>query len=382
MGTRPRGPLPGWQPTTPLQGGILADALARYAQHEAEGTLPRPKRGIFYDNRPTGSGNGVRYIKHPPMRRVNGGQQRRVNPMDASPENVVEVIVLAQRAGLIPDGWIGDVRAPSPDVPLYDDVETAEEIAARIVSMARDPRLEYSPQTGQPVHLEMVCETASMMGQLARVTHPHGVPVYSGSGFDGLLAKKDLARRAARRDVPTVVLRITDWDDYGLRIARAGLEDSLAWAEHFGAEPGWLSFKRIALTRDQAREHGLLDEDGKAEAEGLPVPVMDAILRDAIESHQDPARREQTVREAAEERSRIPGLVHARAGRGRELMGIYIRLMPGVKVRIGRRGRVRVGLGPRFLRRWMGAGGSGWSTGAGPVSAYRGDRRRRRRRLR
>lgn len=58
-------------------------------------------------------------------------------------------------------------------------------------------------------------------------------------------------------------------------------------------------------------------------------------------------------------------------------MGIYVRL-PGVKLRLSRRG-VRAGIGPRWLRRWTGAGGHGWSTGAGPVSAYRPDRKRRRR---
>ena len=59
-------------------------------------------------------------------------------------------------------------------------------------------------------------------------------------------------------------------------------------------------------------------------------------------------------------------------------MSIYIRLLPGVKVRIGRRGRTRVGIGPRWLRFWSGAGGRGVSTGAGPVSVYRPLPRRRR----
>ena len=49
---------------------------------------------------------------------------------------------------------------------------------------------------------------------------------------------------------------------------------------------------------------------------------------------------------------------------------VYIRLAPGVKVRLGRRG-ARVGVGPRWLRFWFGKGGRGVSTGAGPVSAYR-----------
>jgi hypothetical protein len=60
-------------------------------------------------------------------------------------------------------------------------------------------------------------------------------------------------------------------------------------------------------------------------------------------------------------------------------MGIYLRLMPGVKVRLGRRG-VRWGLGPRALRYHTGGGyRSGLSTGAGPVTWYRPLRRRRRR---
>jgi hypothetical protein len=58
-------------------------------------------------------------------------------------------------------------------------------------------------------------------------------------------------------------------------------------------------------------------------------------------------------------------------------MSLYLRLMPGVKIRLGRRGRVRVGLRPRWLRRWGGAGGSGWSTEAGSLSYYRPDRRRK-----
>jgi hypothetical protein len=60
-------------------------------------------------------------------------------------------------------------------------------------------------------------------------------------------------------------------------------------------------------------------------------------------------------------------------------MSLYLRLMPGVKIRIGRRG-VRAGIGPRWLRRWGGRGGGGWSSGAGPLSVYVPDRRRRRRR--
>jgi hypothetical protein len=60
-------------------------------------------------------------------------------------------------------------------------------------------------------------------------------------------------------------------------------------------------------------------------------------------------------------------------------MGIYIRPSRFLKIRVTRRG-ARVGIGPRWLRFHVGAGGPGVSTGAGPVSVYRPLRRRRRRR--
>ncbi len=59
-------------------------------------------------------------------------------------------------------------------------------------------------------------------------------------------------------------------------------------------------------------------------------------------------------------------------------MGIYIRPSRFLKLRITRRG-VRWAAGPRAARLHAGAGGTGVSTGAGPVSWYRPLRRRRRR---
>lgn len=58
-------------------------------------------------------------------------------------------------------------------------------------------------------------------------------------------------------------------------------------------------------------------------------------------------------------------------------MGIHIRLFPGVKVRLGRRGR-RWSAGPRLFRLHTGAVGRGLSAGAGPVTWYKPLKRRRR----
>jgi hypothetical protein len=50
-------------------------------------------------------------------------------------------------------------------------------------------------------------------------------------------------------------------------------------------------------------------------------------------------------------------------------MGFYFKIAPGVKIRATRRG-LRASVGPRAARVHFGAGGTGVSTGAGPVSLY------------
>src|SRR5690606_30299136 len=68
---------------------------------------------------------------------------------------------------------------------------------------------------GQPKHLEVWCEAAGMLPQLARAAEPYSVPVYSSGGFDSLTAKKRLADRICRIGKPTVILHLGDYDPSG-----------------------------------------------------------------------------------------------------------------------------------------------------------------------
>jgi hypothetical protein len=52
-------------------------------------------------------------------------------------------------------------------------------------------------------------------------------------------------------------------------------------------------------------------------------------------------------------------------------VGVYLRVAPGLKLRATKRG-IRAGIGPRAARVWVGAGGPGVSTGAGPFTLYQG----------
>lgn len=307
MPQRPRGPQRGWRPTAPRQVGILADLIARYQQHEREGTLPRGGRGIFYDLRPDGMGNGVTYRKPDSAHPLSG-----FGPMEAHPAAVQEVLVMARRAGLIRENWVADTRAPAPIVQNFDT--DAESEAASIANWVENAvsYFKMDPQDSQPRYIELWCEAEDLAPRIARTAEQFGVPVYSGGGFDGLKGKRAVAQRATSRGVPTLVLHIGDRDPHGEMIYNAVAEDAGAWAEYYyGASSGQLTFERLALTEEQAEEHGLLDADGKAEADSLPVQVLDQIILDRLgelidsEALEAMREREQAERDALPARIRV-----------------------------------------------------------------------------
>jgi len=304
MAVRPRGPQPDWRPKSPRAKGILLDLIARYRQHRDEGTLPRGGRGIFYDLRPNGMGHGVTYRKPDSAHPLSG-----FGPMEAHPAAVQEVLVMARRAGIIPEAWVADTRAPSPIITQFDTDADSE--AASIASWVEDAASSFhlDPQSGQPRHIELWCEAEDLAPRIARIAEPWGVPVYSGGGFDGLKGKRAVAARAARRDVPTLVLHIGDRDPHGEMIYQAVAEDAVAWARNAGC---WeLEFRRLALTYDQAEEFGLLDSDGKAEADSLPVQVLDQIVTDALEELFDTDALEELRAMEQEQRDLLPAAIRA-----------------------------------------------------------------------
>ncbi len=317
--TRYRGRLSDWQPTRKRQKGIAADLIGRYEQHAEEGTLPRSPRGIFYDLRPTGLGNGITYRKpdsEHPIKAKNGfpGFDK---DTEAYPAAVGEVLGLLRRAEIIQEDWVADTRAPDPIVADFYD--GARDFAKHVPLWAKTFTLDG--QRGQPVFMEVLCEAAGLQARLARIASDFGVPVFSGAGFDGIKAKRAFAERAQLREVPTVILNVGDFDKHGEYIYVAAAEDAIAWAKGGKAfnigkpltalddlAPG-LNFFRLALTEEQAIDLDILDADGKAEADGIPVPTMDAWLREAIELLQDPDAREELLAEEEQQHELAPAAI-------------------------------------------------------------------------
>ena len=227
---------------------------------------------------------------------------------EAHPESVRETLLLCRHAGIIPEEWVADQRAPEPDIP--ESFRHAEDLAKQVASWAKG--FTFDLQLGQELSVEVSCEAEGLIPRLARVAGDYGVPVYSGAGFDGLKAKRAFAERAGERDVPTVVLTIGDLDKHGGWIHQSSAEDSIAWSiHHYKQPPGWLTFVRVAITKEQAIEYDVLDADGKAEADAIPVPAMDGILTEALDGLLDSAGRERVYRDTEQERYRLADAIRA-----------------------------------------------------------------------
>jgi hypothetical protein len=147
---------------------------------------------------------------------------------------------------------------------------------------------------GQPMHIEVWCEAAGMIFQLAQVAHEYSIPVYSSSGFDSLT--KALADRICEIDKPTVILHLGDFDPSGESIFNSAAEDVQAFVEWDRTlATTTVKFQRVALTADQVREFGLPTappkvSDSRArtwsgdtcQLEALPPDQIADLVREAI----------------------------------------------------------------------------------------------------
>jgi hypothetical protein len=293
-------------PHSPKADAVYADILDRLRQHHDEDTLPRGGNGIFYDLRPVGmpsNPRGVTYIKKK--------KGEKYGPMEAGGDYVQDRLALMRQVWnpeteewLIDEDWISDSRAPEPLAPneITDPELEATAIAAEIEALVN------RRQAGQKVYLEIRCEAADLMPRIARVALPYGVHVYSGGGYDGLKPKKEAAARAAWRDVPTKIAHLTDWNEYGRAIAVAFEEGAIAfcdWHREYKDAPGSLSVERLGLTKAQAKAHDLLDADGDAELDGLPVPALDKLVKDWIKSNSKASIRRKVIEAEPEMRLEV-----------------------------------------------------------------------------
>jgi len=117
-----------------------------------------------------------------------------------------------------------------------------------------------SHQRGQAQFIELWCEAAGMVPQLAQATHEFSIPVYSGGGQNSVTVKHAAAERVRDRDVPTVILHVGDYDPDGEVIYRSLAGDVKGFCERDG---GSVDCRRVALTHEQVDAYSLPESPPK-----------------------------------------------------------------------------------------------------------------------
>ncbi|MCK9251038.1 MAG: hypothetical protein M0P31_18910 [Solirubrobacteraceae bacterium] len=113
-------------------------------------------------------------------------------------------------------------------------------------------------QIGQAQYVELWTEAAGMAPQLARVADRFSVPVFSAGGFVSLTAVRKIVDRATRRNVPTVLLHVGDYDPSGESIFNALVDDAREFVEADRViHTQRITAVRVALTADQVDEYDL-----------------------------------------------------------------------------------------------------------------------------
>jgi hypothetical protein len=197
----------------------------------------------------------------------------------------------ARRGQVIPFGAIRDDGVTTVDMNHFNDEEHFRRHVRKLgEGYVRNKLAE------QKVHIEVWCEAAGMIFQLADVAHDYSIQVYSSSGFDSLTAKKNLADRICEIDKPTIILHLGDHDPSGQSIFDSVAADVTAFVEaDRTAADIWVDFRRVALTAAQVIEFGLPTAPAKAtdtrskswkgetcQLEALPPDIIAWLLRDEI----------------------------------------------------------------------------------------------------
>ena len=198
---RPRGYVDEWRPRAKTRALLddVWDVLDRYDEY-----LPLTIRQVFYA--------------------LVGAE--RLDKTELAYSRLCYVLNQARRNRLIAFEDIRDDGVSVMTMRSYDGVKDFHDETARRARSYRRDR-----QSRQAVYVELWCEAAGMMPQLARVANAYSVPVCSCGGFASLSAVRYISDRGVDRNVPTVLLHVGDFDPSGESIFTAMTKDASAFVE-------------------------------------------------------------------------------------------------------------------------------------------------------
>jgi hypothetical protein len=232
--SRPRG-YADWRPQ--LKSRVILDqvqlVLAEYQDH-----LPITVRQVFY--------------------RLVGAHG--YPKTEKAYKNLCELMGRARRARVIDFSDVRDDGTTVWDQTWWESPDHfVDSIRGQVDHYQRDR------QQGQDYRLELWCEAAGMMPQLARIASRYSIPVYTAGGFLSLSAIRHVVDRARNRNHATVLLHVGDRDPSGESIFTAFIEDAQAFLKKdrllFLQE---IIPERVAVTREQIEAYRLDTSPPKA----------------------------------------------------------------------------------------------------------------------
>lgn len=207
-------------------------------------------------------------------------------------------------------------------------------------------RYTLDKQLEQPYELELWCEAAGMAGMLADMVSPWNIPVYSTGGFSSVTVTHETAQRIARRERPTVMLHIGDYDPSGESIFRSMAQDigafvrdeiNAEWVYEDGGVPNpdysaeeedWFIPRRVLMTAEIARAYDLPTappkstdsrsaswQGGTVQAEAMAPDQMERIIRRVVAEYIDLSILERVTAREREDKKQIMDVVNKALGR-------------------------------------------------------------------
>ena len=213
-------------------------------------------------------------------------------------DNLAEKLNRARRAKMIEFSAIRDDGVSVLRSQFYGGVEDFQDETMRRARSYRRDR-----QQDQKSYLELWCEAAGMMTQLRRVADEYSVPVYSARRFSSLTANRNVAERAIKRNRPTVMLTVEDYNPSGESIFDAMSRDARSFVRAGPRDPDERPHRRTCRAdrepggcvqpfRPPHRSPATAGPAAGREArpaswKPLPPDDLAVLVRDAIEHYMD-----------------------------------------------------------------------------------------------
>jgi hypothetical protein len=210
-------------------------------------------------------------------------------PVEKTEEGVNLVkrrLKVLRRSGRVPYAWVEDMSRRGYHVATYGDS------AEFLRSVASLYRADLWQQT--PYYVEVWCESRSIAGVIMGTCRELAVSLYPAGGNTSIsFAYQAACNINDRHDGRTVVVfYVGDYDQAGVIIDRK-VEEELRL--HLDPDVN-LKFVRVAVTAEQIEQHDLPAKPRKesdrrspevartVEAEAMPPPLLNKLLRDNIEA--------------------------------------------------------------------------------------------------